>query len=430
MRNYIRSAFALLMCSFAFAISSEQAKTAAAGYVLGQEQVALVPYGSTPLTDETLSYWLVYFAPTTATPGEYYFSYLKQAVLADSGAMVTDEAVLSRLFKVDYYFDLENNFLKSNKLDYGNLRAGAEATKDQIATARTVTTQISSSISKRKPDSAAIDKVSDLSARLTTLGEKLEQLQLSVEQGLTNEDSFSQTGVLSSYESAVGNYNATFDALVLFVDELSAYRDALQDQDLIAGLTSEEGNALFPASNKVSEQFPWSRDSLEGPKDPLNVFNSRMSAADASVDDAVSNSLFRKASVDADSSYKAAQKAGIESLISRSKTEKTQFSVCEVSELASQIKAKWEAVKLTMENPGARLEDYEGVSSNLSEIRGLQDRLTERYNTCINGPTPTPQAPDYSGPVQVLVVALVIIVGAVLYFQQKKKQEDAEYSEE
>ncbi len=426
-------ALVLFASQLAFAVSSDEAKSRASSFIeAGSDEVAqLEPYNlQRPVEFNGKTYWLIYLSPKGAPPERYSLTYLKFAVSDDLGTVVRDEEILRTLFLHDYKYDLENSFLKNEKLSYADLQFSLEALQENIATAKSTFSGLEASVDKRDHSIALEDKLAAISQSLDDLSNKAANLKESnVRNGLDFEKEFSQTSLVTSFDSAISNYNTSFEALLDFLDQYENYRLLTREQETYALLTSEEASAMQRISNLEPQtpSFPFSKNLLG---ETVSEFNNRLGKeAEDTVSNSVASTLHRIAKINAQDAYKARSRT-VETEIANSQQYAKEYDACGLKDRAFVLKQDWETLTAIVQGKTpATTADFEDVPRNASKAEADAQSIKESLENCVSKPTPTPKPQDDAGLTNIAAAVLVILLAIFLYRQYKKSQQQVDLDE-
>ncbi|MFA6048700.1 MAG: hypothetical protein WC792_01995 [Candidatus Micrarchaeia archaeon] len=420
----------VLLAQSALAISSDQAKSIASSYIEQNsgDQAALEPYNlQQPLDYNGKNYWMVFLKPQTAQSGDYSPTFIKFAVSDEDQSLVRDQEILAVLFMHNYKYHLEGTFLRNEKMSYADLQVSLEAIRLNLDNAKTNLDGLRASVAKRDHPAALDDKLAAIELQLGDLRDKAANLKDSnVRIGIDFESEFSQNSQVTSFDSAMGNYNTTFEALAGFLGAYDSYLPLVRDAQLAANLTSDEAQALQKISNLAPsiETFPFSSSLFE---QAVADYNRQVSQdAPRAVNDSMSSTLYRIAKIDAQRAYERSR-SPVESALADFASNARYYELCKTEEKANLLKSQWADTKAVMEGKkSASTEGYLQIPGNVSRAAGDAESIRQSMESCLSKPSVTPKPADYSGLSNAVAAIIVIGIGAYLYFRYKKSQADVD----
>ena len=432
--NAIAAAFALslFVAPFAFALESGIAMDFGKSYVLSasSEMLKLTPYTSAkPLLVDENKYWVLYIYSISDKEDVYLRSFDKIVVSdAGSGRVMSEEAVLSRIFKLDYEYAWELNYVNAKAVSYSDIAAGIEAASSTLGTARKNLISVRDHALAASSDETIEAYFEDLLSMLDDGDGLLATLDDLKEQEVANarisENAFSKTGDVDNYLDYMSNYNSTFAKCRDFAAKADAFFNRLSDNDVYAKLTSEEISGLSKISSEGLDAFYPSYVY----EDILDEYNKFKLNEESQINDSVKSSRFRIAKADAIKEYAKIQ-PDIDAVLSKFKSSTSAYDSCDVSSKVRELNSTWANVTVVMERktPPQTLEyqsAYKYMLSATTQFNAVNDGLA----SCSKTPTPTPSGKQTGGnfdlPIILIVVAIAIY--GFLQFQswQKRKQED------
>ncbi len=424
-------ALAIVFVPYSSAISSDKAKDVAALHIKqGADDVAaLEPYSlQKPVEHNGKGYWIAFLQPRSTPSGIYSPTFLKFAVLDEDGRIVRDPEILRILFLHDYKYHLENTFLRSEKISYADLQISLEALSENVANAKANFDGLAASVSKREHSTALDDKLAAIEQQLGELSYKVANLKTSnVRNGLDFENEFSQNSLISSYDSAISNYNSTFEALIEFLDAYESYRLLVRDSETFAMLSSDEQSVLQKIS-VLEPSIPTFAFSSNLFRQTTAEYNRRLfQDSGRAVNDSVEGTLYRIAEKNAQDAFTGAQSA-VETEIATATQNPLEYKTCELGDRARDLKTSWESIKAVIQGKSASTTQiYEDLPRNVSIAASEAESIRQTLESCLNAPKPTPKPSQDAGALTNVFAAVIFIaLCAYVYLRWKKSQEQVE----
>jgi len=433
--NAIALAAFLVLVASCSAITTDRATAFGEPYVLSTstETLKLAPYtATTAVTVDSNNYWVLYYYSTADDSSVYLHSYGKVVVAdAGNGSIALNPDVLSKIYKLDYEYAWETNYIKPRKLSYSDLSTGIETARLSLETARKNIQSVRDHALSGTTDSALEDYFDGLEAMIDDpdgLIATLDDLKgQEIDTARNSAKYFSNTGDVESYLDYMANYNATFSKCAVFAEKAEAFFNKLTDRDVYSKLASEETSVLQQVSSAGlgTDVFYSSRQYLE---EIIPEYDNFKRLEESQVNDSVENTQFRIAKANAVKAYSNV-KADINNMFSEYKSSKVSFDQCGVSTKVRELNTTWAGVVLVMEMKAAPLtSEYQAAYLSIQQSKAKYDSIADGMTNC--GTTATPKATgNSSGNMDyaiILVVAVLAIYGFVQYqkWQKQKKEEE------
>lgn len=382
-------------------VPSEEAVLAASAYLRQGEEASIV---SQPYLVDARLYFVVYFHPQTNPKGKN----LVVVVDAETGALVEDQRVLSKVYLFDSKATFLQNFVSENKLSFTELKTSFENGKNA-----------------REQGEASLDEVENNLARVdesitgvkTSFAEFInsaEALNGEIDGGLDADDLFNREYSNTALEGLILRYNSTLKTLATMVKNGETYqRVVVNTSNQLTQKGVIDQNSFKPglqaAYDVGLDEFP-SFASLQGAGQEFNGINSPQ--VQAQVNDSVQSYLFRKEKVDSNNAVEEVRPS-VESILQR------KVEVVECTPVANLEKA-WQAALQSQTN-----NKFVQVHGNVTLVQSELDKVSRELSKCSasnNNNNGESQQKDNSN-LYIAVVLLLIVGYFVWKFMQKKPPE-------
>ncbi|MBU1198056.1 hypothetical protein KJ765_06140 [Candidatus Micrarchaeota archaeon] len=401
-------------------ISSEQAKSIAAQYLLKGEVVVVGPFNPIEFAGER--YWLLYFSPQDQKDSKNLIVVVHD--MGGTGVLETRETVLMDAYELDFHLDLMK-LLNDRQASFDAL--------DQVA--QSVIVKI------RSNARVGLDRITAQQASYPEL--EFEDLELALSdvedyallasdrlaEGASSQNAFTQSFFADDLILAHEQYAPSFNSLEQLAETADRYHQKLdekQNEVSKAGLDREIASTLSTSLESVRDVgIDASFLSFLEPR--RREFETRLARKDVQVNDSLTSFYFRKANVEAVQAYDQAMALSRSPDALLSDQYKTDFAACQVDR--NSLKEKWLPIKQLMSASSVSAEEYSRVPLQIAESVALADSLADQLERCLQGSTPTPTPkPEESNPYGnvLLVIFLAVVAFLAFRFYQKRQTEQQE----